>query len=387
VKTPETWSATRSTTTDLFEQPRKIATGVRNATIGPHGLEMIALVATENQPALVTSKRENLSDTFTQFLPIDSISSIPKPDSPLIGIRGNTLLFQRDNDLTARGVDFVYSTRSGPSGLWSSPQVLPMSDVPLIDKRVSGPCLVDQGLTLWLSQGEGREAYIMKSTRAKFTDTFRRFDYLKINGRKIHGSFPRYVESTGELFYSASTKSDLVGMWELAVVHPNGGPGVTSKDAELKDANPNFDPSFVHEVNTLPQYIRELRSEYVRLLKISSSTKELREIDRLLSSPSKLEMNTYYYSIATDMISKIDDQAITPLLLLHILEQAEQNKSSKSAYSIIKSLSISLSSFTNQTLSYSSISSSTMTSAERQSVMLGEIESWLLERDQKNSGS
>jgi len=76
------------------------------------------------------------------------------------------------------------------------------------------PFLSEDRLTMLLCHGSGRNARIIRTTRADPTDGFREFQSVKVDGLDINARAPFYVYKTRELFYSVPV-SNPAGSWEL----------------------------------------------------------------------------------------------------------------------------------------------------------------------------
>ncbi|PHR95018.1 MAG: hypothetical protein COA78_31005 [Blastopirellula sp.] len=240
--------ANRATISSSFGTSETIKDDLRYGTFTPDRLDLVAILQEESgKTQFVSSDRPSVTFPLSDYAPISRFSRVVRPNYPVFNSTGTTLVFQRGITGDASRTEFAFSMRENREDVLGAPQKLPMQESPLLQNQtLSWPSLAEDDLTLWFCVGEGANSRIVRATRDSISDPFGGYQFLKKNGEYVRGCSPRFVQTSGELFYAVPTKEAGQGLWELVAskLEESTDPVPTSSDIASTDiASSNTAPS------------------------------------------------------------------------------------------------------------------------------------------------
>lgn len=194
------WFAERPDSESPFGKKRPLFPARQPALTGDE-LEMVFVRGMPGQGSFRAAQRKSIQEGFNLMGQIAELADVPNPKNPFLSTDGLMLVFQRGLD-TQKSGEFSYCTRSDRTAPWSKPQTLPMTPDPSWTEPIIWPFLSNDGLTLWYCHGAGNLPEIRKATRTDRKSPFGNHQPVIVEQTPLLGRSPRFVESTGELFYA-----------------------------------------------------------------------------------------------------------------------------------------------------------------------------------------
>ena len=240
----EIMGARRSSISASFGESKQIENHVQYGTFSPKGLLFIAVTQEGGtKDLLVSSSRKSIAYPLSGYTPITRFSRTIGAEHSVFNASGTKLVFQRSVSGDASRSEFVFATREIETNTLTAPEIIPLGDDPLIrDQKLTWPSLADRDLTLWFCIGEGADSRIVRATRDSTSDAFSGYRYLMKDGERVRGCSPRFVNSTGELFYAIPSKIERLGLWELVASKLEESTEPDPVFSEIADNN-NSDPA------------------------------------------------------------------------------------------------------------------------------------------------
>lgn len=204
------WTASRRDPDSHFKDLKPLFKG-RHPTLTADGKLMVLLV----DGVLHATSRESDDAEFRRPLPITEFRNQQDVKNPCLSPDGLNLWFNR------RRSEFAVSTRESLSGNWKAPRQVSIQFSGSESKgHLTWIYVLNDELTLLCSHeglgGMERNGNIMVWTRESRTGQFSDGQYIQLPGiEPMHGRSPRYVESTGELFF---TSGNMKGSSRISVV-------------------------------------------------------------------------------------------------------------------------------------------------------------------------
>ncbi|MDB5350089.1 MAG: hypothetical protein JWN86_1336 [Planctomycetota bacterium] len=202
----EVWTASRKNAGSFFAEKRLVGHG-RHVTVSADGLTMFLIARrADGKPgdSIMVARRASTAAAFGRPQGVPELASIDSPRNLYLTEDGRTLLF---NDGSSKNGTFrvVEANRTTPQGRWGAPRPLKLQQG--VEGLLTCPCLTPDGLTLLgvLAQDGANPrptffAWSRKSPDKPFGNPLR----LSLPGvEEFAGWLPRYVEKTGELYFSS----------------------------------------------------------------------------------------------------------------------------------------------------------------------------------------
>ena len=191
------WTAVRDDVDSLFEEKKRLVRG-RHPTVSADGREMILLV----DGVLHSTTRSSIDDTFKRPRAIRELRDQQNVKNPSLSEDGLTLYFNRGG---TENHEFAMSGRIATSSSWGRPKTFRVQHTE-VKGFLTWPFVSNDGLRLLCTnEGSGRSnGNLMIWTRKTTNDSFREFEFIEVpDTDPIFGRSPRFVESTGELFFTS----------------------------------------------------------------------------------------------------------------------------------------------------------------------------------------
>lgn len=191
------WTATRVDVDGLFEGKKRLFQG-RHPTVSADGREMVLLVG----GVLHSTTRSSSDAPFKRPRAIRELRDQPTVKNPCISEDGLSLYFNRKGSRTP--TEFAVCTRRSSSSPWGRPKTLKVQH-PQVKGHLVWLFVSNDGLHLFCTN-QGADlpnGNLMVWTRKTTNESFRVFEYIEFPDiDPVFGRSPRYVESTGELFFT-----------------------------------------------------------------------------------------------------------------------------------------------------------------------------------------
>ena len=190
---------------------------------------LIGVARSRESGTILFEARRDGRGKFAKPEVIPELENQSMPRSPWVSPDGLTLVFQRhdgkgDYPGSAAGEsnvhsEFVMTTRTSPSDVWSEPVRLPLNDDPLYSEPLSWPALTEDLLTLFFCIGDGKSAKVVYATRPSSNRPFANPRVVIVEGKPLLGRTPHYEPQTRELFVARDLSTvDKPENWDLWVV-------------------------------------------------------------------------------------------------------------------------------------------------------------------------
>jgi formylglycine-generating enzyme required for sulfatase activity len=210
------WSASRVSPNSPFGQAFLVVPG-RHPTVSGDLLELIMLRvpdSVETRAVLGVSTRTTPREPFGTVKVIPELRNQASVKSPALSHDGLSLVFERG---VADQKKFVISRRANRQSRWGTPTPLLIRPGIYGNKPLTWAFTTLDGRVLFCCYGGGKNNVILVGRRDAENQPFARFETIEVDNRLVRGRSPRYVESTGELFFSA-VPSQQSENWELRVI-------------------------------------------------------------------------------------------------------------------------------------------------------------------------
>ncbi|MAX39942.1 MAG: hypothetical protein CME33_25645 [Gimesia sp.] len=192
------WSATRNDAESLFENPKRLIPAM-DFTVSDDGLEMILFL----NRGLYRTTRSSVEDNFKR--PSRITSAVLEGGflaGPCLSSDGLTLYC--DSMRKGFGAQIQFMTRKTKSSNWSKPEPLKLTQI----GKMKYPYVSRDGKYLFctskdISQGSNIIIHSGKDADGGFHSA----SILNLNENTVRGIFPRYVETTNELFFAGEPEN------------------------------------------------------------------------------------------------------------------------------------------------------------------------------------
>ena len=190
------WTAQRKTPDSLFTDAKRVLPGGDPAVTGD-GLELIISDGPTNS-YLSSSRRQSILEPFGRPKQINELP--PNVARPFLAYNGLTLWFESMQPPHS----FMVSTRSSREDFWMKPEKVSVAKE-IHDKMIYSSYSTDGQLMFCSSkadeyQGTNLLVLSRKNVNARFGEP----RFVSCPGISAYGTFPRYVQSTNELFFSGA---------------------------------------------------------------------------------------------------------------------------------------------------------------------------------------
>ena len=242
----EVWTARRKDAGSLFAEKRLVGHG-RHVTVSADGLTMFLVARrADGKPgdSIMVARRASTAAAFGRPQGVPELASIESPRNLYLTEDGRTLLF---NDGSSKNGTFrvVEAKRTTPQGRWGTPRPLKLQQG--VEGLLTCPCLTPDGRTLLGSlaqDGANPRPKFMSWSRKSPDEPFGDPRPLLLPGvEEFTGWLPRYVEKTGELYFSSQRLStdgnmDLWLVRNFKLSSEGGGPEGDAKGRVLVPTTP-----------------------------------------------------------------------------------------------------------------------------------------------------
>ncbi len=201
---PAIWSSARPGPDAPFNKPERLFLGAY-PTLTSDGLLMVL----SRRGALWMSRRSSVNEPFARPAAIPELQDESYCRRSCLSEDGLSLYYERLRE-GHRGVELRVTRRLSASAPWGTPKRLEIDLARAGASRPAGPFVFRKGTALLCADdrraGEGTSNFMLW-TKSRPDGPFDTFEYLEFDGLKAFGYCPRYVESTGELFFNSGRSS------------------------------------------------------------------------------------------------------------------------------------------------------------------------------------